>query len=339
MKREHDVEQYVPFSQEDFSLDMENNIAYAKDPTGKTVAVDTWKYAIYFFDKIQRKDISKESVFIDGIRLDKYVEIFKKENHAQRVVDFIKDKTSYALCKELETQYNTHINWVALYGLCSYIREIINRRLALLLKPTLQDTISEIKELDNIESISFELKDGNSHTTDFCEVKKIIWESIKNGEETTVGFHKIVKKVDVYTHEYGEIEFVRYISKFLHEYFNGIKRRKNSYLTTTEQKLVCFLLKYFGFAPHKVQESRFRQLFNSKYEALDHIFPLNIPGFFESNVILYLEYIPYKVWSKGEINPLKEKELHKELLVKKFTMQMGDKPELKELIDYITGII
>ena len=339
MKNKQEIKQYVSFSQEDFSSDMKNNIVHATDSTGKTVAVDTWKYARYFFDKIQRKDISKESIFIDGIRLNKYVEIFKKENHAQKIVDFISDKTSCSLYKEMETLCNTHINWVALYGLCSYIREIINRRLALLLKPTLQDTISEIKALENIESISFGLKDGNNHTTDFCEIKKIIWDSIKNSNETTVGFHKIVKKVDIYTQEYGEIEFVRYITKFLHEYFNEVKRRKNSYLTITEQKLVCFLLKYFGFAPEKVQESRFRQLFNSKYNATDHIMPLNIPGFFESNVKLYLEYIPYKVWSKGKINPLKEKDMHKEAFVNQFTMQMGDKPELKELLDYIAGII
>ena len=339
MKKDQEMEQYVSFSQDDFSLDMKNNVVYATDPIGKTVAVDTWKYAIYFFDKIQRKDISKESIFIDGIRLDKYVEIFKKENHAQKIIDFISDKTSCSLCKEMETQYNSHINWVALYGLCSYIREIIIRRLALLLKPTLQDTISEIKGLENIESISFGLKDGNNHTTDFCEIKKIIWESMKNSSETDVEFHKIAKKVDVYTHEYGEIEFVRYISKFLHEYFNDVKRRKNSYLTITEQRLVCFLLKYFGFAPEKVQESRFRQLFNSKYNAIDHIMPLNIPGFFESNVKLYLECIPYRVWSKGKINPLKEKDMHKDALVDQFTIQMGDKPELKELLDYITGII
>ena len=91
MTNKQEIKQYVSFSQEDFSSDMKNNIVHATDPTGKTVAVDTWKYAIYFFDKIQRKDISKESLFIDGIRLDKYVEIFKKENHAQNIVDFISD--------------------------------------------------------------------------------------------------------------------------------------------------------------------------------------------------------------------------------------------------------
>lgn len=340
MKKELEIEQSVSFSQEDFSSDMKNNIVQATDPTGNVLAIDTWKYAIYFFDKIQRKHISKESIFIDGIRLDKYVEIFKKENHAQKIVDFVSDKTSCSLHKEMKTQCNCHINWVALYGLCSYIREIINRRLTILLKPTLQDTISEIKGLENIESISFGLKGGNNHTTDFCITKKLIWDSIKNSNETTVGFHKIVKKVDIYTQEYGEIEFVRYITKFLHEYFNKVKRRKNSYLTITEQKLVCFLLKFFGFTPEKFQESRFRQLFNSKYDAIDHFMPLKIPGYIESNVTLYLEYIPYRFWSKGKINPLKEKNMHEGILANQFTMNMGDKPpEIKELFDYIAGII
>ena len=62
MKNNQEIKQYVSFSQEDFSSDMKNNIVHATDSTGKTVAVDTWKYARYFFDKIQRKDISKESL-------------------------------------------------------------------------------------------------------------------------------------------------------------------------------------------------------------------------------------------------------------------------------------
>lgn len=52
MKKELEIEQSVSFSQEDFSSDMKNNIAQAIDPTGNVLAIDTWKYAIYFFDKI-----------------------------------------------------------------------------------------------------------------------------------------------------------------------------------------------------------------------------------------------------------------------------------------------
>lgn len=103
-----------------------------------------------------------------------------------------------------------------------------------------------------------------------------------------VGFDRIIKKIDVYTKEYGQIEFLRYISKFLHDYFSSVKRRKNSYLTTTEQKLVCYLLKFFDFSPEIVTESRFRQLFNNKYKAVDHIMPLIFPGLLETKIKLYL---------------------------------------------------
>ena len=57
MTNKQEIKQYVSFSQEDFSSDMKSNIVHGTDPTGKTVAVDTWKYSIYFFDKIQRKEI------------------------------------------------------------------------------------------------------------------------------------------------------------------------------------------------------------------------------------------------------------------------------------------
>lgn len=336
MKKDQD--QCVTITADDLTSDLYNNLVRATAPKGRTVAVDMWKYSIYFFEKIQRKEISKDFVYIDGIRLDRYVDLMRKEKHAEKIIDFMRDKTSCELCLEMEAKHNTHVNWVALYGLCSYIREIINRRLALLLKPTLKDTISEIKDLENLDKISFELKDGSNHISDFCEVKKTVWEALNKCDDSSIGFHKIVKKVDVYTHEYGEIEFVRYISKFFHEYFTNVHRRKNSYLSVTEQKLVCFLLHYFGFAPAKVQESRYRQLFNSKYESMDHLLSCDIPGFFESNVKIFMEYIPYKVWSKGKINPLKENEIHMASFEPEFTLQMGEAPEMQELLDYLEGI-
>lgn len=334
-----DAHDGIALSQEDFSLDTKYNIVSAVDQTGRTVAVDTWKYAIYFFENIQRKDISERSIYIDGIRLDRFIDLFIKGKHHQRIEDFIRNKTSLTLYWEMLEKHGVHINWIALYGLCSYIQEIINRRLAVKLKPTLKETIGELGGIENLDCITFQLKNGNSHVTDFPEVKQIIWESLNSAEEPSYGFHKIVRKVDVYTHEYGEIEFVRYISRFMHDYFSTVKRRKNSYLTITEQKIVCFLLNYFGFSPEKVQESRFRQLFNSKYDAIDHIMPLSIPGWLESNVKVYLEYIPYSIWKKGRINPLKEKVLHWESSLTQFTMKMGENPDLTELMNLISGII
>ena len=329
----------ISISIEDFTYDTKNNIVRVEDSEGKTIAVDTWKYAMYFFENIQRKDISDHSAYLDGLRLDKFVEIFIKDKHHQKICTFLTDNYSCYLHHEMQEKYGTYINWVALYGLCAYIREIINRRYALLLKPTLKDTIEEIGGLDNLESVTFNLKNGNKHSTDFCEVKELIVNSLEGSDISTVGFDRIIKKIDVYTKEYGQIEFVRYISKFLHDYFSSVKRRKNSYLTTIEQKLVCYLLKFFDFSPEIVTESRFRQLFNNKYEAVDHIFPLFIPGILETKIEFYLEFIPYSIWSKGKINPLKENELHKEASLTNFTMNMGDMPDVSLLINLIDGIV
>lgn len=329
----------ISFTAEDFTSDTQNNIVQAVDSKGETIAIDTWKYAIYFFENIQRKDISKDSIYLDGLRLDKFMEIFINGNHHQKISQFLTDERSCCLHQEMLEKYGTYINWVALYGLCAYIREIINRRYALLLKPSLKDTVEEIGGVTNLNSVTFNLKDGSKHTTDFNEVKKLIVNALETSNQPVVGFHKIERKVDVYTKEYGQIEFVRYLSQFLHTYFSSVKRRKNSYLTATEQKMVCYLLMFFDFSPEVVTESRFRQLFSSKYNAVDHIMPLFIPGLLETNLKLYLEFIPYSIWKKGPINPLKEKELHHDAIMKDFTMNMGEMPDISQLISLIDGII
>lgn len=67
--------------------------------------------------------------------------------------------------------------------------------------------------------------------------------------------------------------------------------------------------------------------------------PLIIPGLLETKIKLYIEFIPYSIWSKGDINPLKENELHKKALVRNFTMNMGEMPDVSVLINLIDGIV
>lgn len=195
MSKKQEKQYSISLSPEDFTYDTKNNIVQTVDSEGKTIAVDTWKYAIYFFENIQRKDISERSVYLDGLRLDKFVEIFIKDKNHQKICTFLTDDYSCFLHHEMQEKYGTHINWVALYGLCAYIREIINRRYALLLKPTLKDTVEEIGGLDNFESVTFNLKNGNKHSTDFCEVKKLIVNSLEGSDMSMVGFHRIVRKL------------------------------------------------------------------------------------------------------------------------------------------------
>ena len=329
----------ISFSSEDFTSDTKHNVVTVSDPSGKTLTVDMWKYAIYFFVNIQYKKISENSIYVDGIRIDKYIEYYIKEKKLFNIESFLMDSTCYGLQQEMQEKYNTHINWVALYGLCMYIREIINRRLAVLLKPSVKDILDVLKSGNNLKDIRFSTKDGGQCKADSIELKKIVFSALKESSDETVEFYKIVKKVDVYTKEYSQIEFVRYISVFFHEYFGEVKRRKNSYLTRTEQNIICYLLKFFDFTPEIVQESRFRQLFSSKYKPVDHLFPLSIPGIIKSKAQIYLEFIPYRIWSKGLINPLKAKSLHQEEgNVRKLSINMGEKPDISEIISVIDGL-
>lgn len=328
----------VSFSPQDFTSekDCEYNFIHTTDLEGNQATIDLWSYAAFFYDKIQYKKLSKEQIYIDGLRLDKFMSFFIKEKLFSNLEDYIMESTCFGFQQEMEEKYGTHINWFALYALCMYVREIINRRLVALLKPSFKETLEEVSAMDSSSTITFELDNGKRHSTNnpllFDSVKK----SLQSDDEDTYVLDKITRKVDVYSKEYGQIEFVRYISAFFHEYFN-IKRRKNSYLTSTEQRIICFLLKFFEFTPEIVQESRFRQLFSNKYRPVGHFIRLAIPGYFESNVYIHLEILTYSEWKNGRINPLTHK--HSENAKEHFSLNMGENPDLSELIKVAQGLL
>lgn len=325
----------ITFALQDFTSDSEYNVFFAEDLTGKCVPVDLWCYARYFYDKIQYKSLSKEMVYVDGIRLEKFIPFFIKEKQFSNFEEYIKESTCFGFQQEMEEKYGVHINWIALYGLCMYIKEIINRRLVVLFKPTIKETIDELICKGGFSSVTFESNNGVLHTTNNCLTIDTITKALQNSNDETYVFDKIARKVDVYSKEYGQIEFVRYISHFFHDFFE-IKRRKNSYLTITEQRIICCFLKFFGFAPEIVQESRFRQLFSSKYKPVDHLLPLNIPEFFESNIYVYFELLSYSDWKNGRINPLTRKMTNEK---ENISINMGESPDVSELLKVMEGLL
>ena len=95
----------INFSSEDFTSDTKNNVVRVTDPSGKTLTVDMWKYAIYFFVNIQYKKISEKSLYVDGIRIDKFIEYYIKEEKLLNVKSFIMDSTCYGLQQEMQEKY------------------------------------------------------------------------------------------------------------------------------------------------------------------------------------------------------------------------------------------
>ena len=112
----------INFSSEDFTVEGEYNVLYADDPTGKHIPIDLWRYSIYFFEKTQYVKLSKEMVYVDGIRLDKFMAYFVKEKLHLNIEKYVMESTCYGLQQEMQDKHGVHINWFALYGLCAYIK-------------------------------------------------------------------------------------------------------------------------------------------------------------------------------------------------------------------------
>lgn len=337
LQKDKSLKGKINFSYDDFTTDKEHNPFAIKDPSGKVYYANMWEYLNFFFEKIQHKHIGNDYIFIDGMRPDLFIDMYvnkSKVEDKKAIEKFIFDTTCYGLQNEMSELYNVHINWFALYGLCEFIKEIINRRLVVLLKPTIQDTLDFIGDRANLESCSFHTKDGKVVNSDTKLLLDTVYNSLIENKSEDLYFDKIGRKVDYYTKEYGQLEFVRYLSEFFHFRFD-IKRRKNGYITLTEQKIVCCMLSLCGFSPEPVQESRYRQLMNSKYNSADHLFPLNIPGCIETKLNLYVEFLTYKQIKNGKINPLEK--IHNPC--EEFSINMGESPDVSLLIEIAAGII
>lgn len=339
IKKNSEYRGRINISSDDLTNDeIHNNIQF-EDSTGQKLLVDMWCYVRYFYEKIQDKNIDNGFVYVDGcltpvIYCKKFVQDTDKERVNKKMKSlegFISDSTCYDFQNKIYDKYNVHINWIALYGLCIYIKEIIDRRYCIILKPSIKEILNEISNSEGVNEITITMKNGKKISTSYSGIIENLVNSLKNSEDETYGIDRMEKKVDVYTKEYAQVEFVRYISRFFHDYFN-VKRRQNSYLSNEEQELIRYLLYFFSFSPEIITDSRLRQLMTSKYSCPKHLQFLNLPGIFESNLAIHLEYLTYTDINKGKINPLNIKKTDKKE-VKKFSCKFeGNLSYIHELI-------
>lgn len=319
-----------------------NNPEYEKyyvidivDPAQKRLPVDMWSYAMYYYSNIQKKEISSDLQFIDGLRLDKYMKYYCEEKGINNFENYLQEISCYDIISEMNNKHSVHINIFALYGLCMYVREIINRRLCFLLKPTEKELLTEIGDVNNLKNITFSTFDNKKIETNNSSIKEALISILNKREDNIYEFDHIAKATDVFSKEYGQVEFVRAISQFFQRYFK-IKRRENCVISITEQRIISFLLYFFGFSPEPVQETRIRQLLNSKMNICDSLFFLSsIPLFKNSSAAINIEFIPFSVWKNGRINAMNYKPMVLLSPTNKcsFTISMGnDKEKITELI-------
>ncbi|MDY6261778.1 MAG: hypothetical protein SPL31_06690 [Succinivibrio sp.] len=276
--------------------------AYFYDENGQPVyGVDIWCYCKFFTEHIQLR--FHENGF-DGLTLYEYADLVenKQKGLLTKLIDFNKDGNVYDFQMEMRDKYNVHINAWALCNLCMFIDKIVHRKLIVLLKPTIADTIEEIQDLD---SITFTNKNGKSTTTRNKALIEQVKTAIKPKEEIEYEVERIADRQEVFTKELMQIEFFYYLSSFFQKFF-PIKRR--GLLTPAEMKMCGYFLKWFGLSAEVVTESRLRQ-FRMKFDVVNigNISMLPING---EDVPFQWEFVKYKDWKNGKINPLKHETEH-----------------------------
>ena len=259
--------------------------------------LDIWCYCRFFAQHIQ---LMLDENNFDGLSLFEYADKAERDQKELiiKLISFNKDGNIYDFQKEMQENHNVHINAWALCNLCLFIDKIVHRKLVVLLKPTISDTIEEIHDLD---SITFINKDGKATTTRNKALIEQVTSVLKQGDKVEYEVERIADRQEIFTKELMQIEFFFYLSNFFQKYF-PIKRR--GLLTKAELKMCGYFLKWFGLSAEVVTESRLRQ-FRMKFDQVSvgsiSILPIN-----GKDVKVQWEFVKYKDWKDGKINPLKK---------------------------------
>ena len=290
---------------------------------GKVInQIDIWSYCIYFADNIQL--MIGDNIY-DGMPLGVFGDKIEKnqKEHLKTLFKFVQDKRIYDFQQDMKTKYGINVNAFALCTLCEFINAIIHKKVVLLLKPTPNETVEQIKEF---ESVTFHKKNRRVFHCNNDAVLKVLKDAIIKMEckpTTTYEAYKVVDRLEVFTKEILQIEFTYYLSAFFNQFFN-IKRKAK--LTSVENKMIGYFLKWFGLSVEEVTEARLRQL-RMNYDKFDTT--ASIINFGDCTFTVQWHVIKYEDWSNGLINPIKR---DIPTLKKGESIRFGEKLEGLELL-------
>ena len=247
--------------------DFDEEITFYDEKGEPVYGIDIWCYCKFFAEHIQ---LMYGDNNFDGLSLYEYADIVEnnQRDYLVRLIEFNKDGNVYDFQMEMQEKHNVHINAWVLCNLCLFIDKIVHRKLVVLLKPTIADTIGEIHDL---ESVTFTNKDGSSVTTKNKTILEQVKGALKHDGEDGYEVDRIVDRQEVFK---------------------------------AEMKMCGYFLKWFGLSAEVVTESRLRQ-FRMKFDqvSVGSISVLPING---KDVKVQWEFVKYKDWKDGKINPLKK---------------------------------
>ena len=227
---------------------------------------DITVYASFFADHIQPhlEYDDKGSWVYDGLSYDEFAIRWDKDpdRFCKALQEMIADKELTKLQEEIEEQTGIKIDLFNFYPLCAFVDAIVRERYFVLLKPTIKDIVSEIKET---KEIVIKNSDGTKVTISNNQLIEAAVNAIRSKASDNKHYEteKMVRIDKIANNVVMQSKFAFWIATFLREYFPNAKRRSNCCMVSeSEQRLILRLLTYFKLAPENVMltSSRFRQL-------------------------------------------------------------------------------
>lgn len=197
-----------------------------------------------------------------------------------------------------------------LYMLCCYILSVIDECRFVKLRPTAKEVNDELDKLGGVTSVTFTNKEGQSITVNTENIVKKVVDKVRDDKNDTVyETDKICKLNEAANSTYIQCMFAVELSIFINNYF-PIKRKKDSLVSTDEQKLIMNILYLFKLAPSVGTNNRFRQLlmFHDSFKPNIHWSDLPIDG---ERRLLPMTFVKWKQsnagnWLNVEYEKLKE---------------------------------
>ena len=279
-------------------------ITVYEDNLGANGSILIDRYIDYFIQNLQNKTELDGKTYLEGAgAANAFLSNLTEQLFTTPDFDrWIKDDVLDNLHKEIKAN-GMKLCPLNFYTFCQYVLTIIKEQYFILLKPTIADTLEEISD---VKSITFTNSDDKDIKTDNAELIKMVLDNIKASGNTTYEADRIVR-VDklggLMDKALLQSSFIYYIALFLSKYFKDYPRRANCCMVSaTEQKLILYMLYFFGLAPAPLTDSRFRQLIKYYKEHRSRVSLSQLPNI----GIIPMEIIKYKDWKDGiRLNHLK----------------------------------
>ena len=258
-------------------------------------------YLEFYDEKVRSRLTDEEGREIyDGLTIDEFI-----NGHCNDILEaitkkVITDKRLEKLQDELIDE-GKQVCMINLYVLCMYLVERNRKHYVFLLKPTIGETLAELK---NVVKVTFTNDDGTTvESSSKLLITKILemMEANKEIYATNKEFMRLVTWDKLANNAIMQSCFVYDLSQFMNKYFS-VKRKKDATVSTKEVELIMYLLKFFGLSKVELTNKRYWQLMNTYKRIKPNLDLCSFPTGDGDHIEMPATFMPYSLWRKGKTN-------------------------------------